>query len=101
MNRKIYHSFKNAHEKALPGTYAVLYKMVEQAATEAVYLWEVDDQIWNNIGKFTESQNDKHHVIQEHVQSLTCIAPVIFLVKKHEKLAVANEAKSHDRSIKR
>lgn len=45
VKKKFHYSFKKDHEIALSGAYTKLYKMVEQAATKAIYLGGVDDQL--------------------------------------------------------
>lgn len=36
VNENVHRLFKNSHEKALTGTYTVLYQMIEQIATNEI-----------------------------------------------------------------
>lgn len=50
VNNIVHHLFKDAHDKALTGTYTELYQMVGQAAVNAVYLGGADEQLNNKAG---------------------------------------------------
>lgn len=49
MNKGVHRLFKDAHEKAITGTYTGRYEMVQQAVARAIYLGGADHQTDNKV----------------------------------------------------
>lgn len=100
VNKKIHRLFKDAHEKALNGTYSGLYKMVEQGVAHAIYLWKADDQLKIQVEMVSKSWYLTQQVLQQLILPPIFIAPIIRLVKQYACIAVARKAKLGDHSVK-